>query len=106
MSYRFMRLIVFFDLPVEKAKERRDYRNFRKLLIKEGFIMMQESVYSKLTLNATSSETVKNKIEKNKPPKGIVQVLTVTEKQFAGIDTIVGEIQNNKINTTERLLIL
>lgn len=101
-----MRLIVFFDLPTEKAKERRDYRVFRKLLIKEGFIMMQESVYSKLTLNATSSESIKNKIEKNKPPKGIVQILTVTEKQFSGIDTIVGKIQNNEIDTTERLLIL
>ncbi len=101
-----MRLIVFFDLPTEKAKERRDYRVFRKLLIKEGFIMMQESVYSKLTLNATSSESIKNKIEKNKPPKGIVQILTVTEKQFSSIDTIVGKIQNNEIDTTERLLIL
>ena len=101
-----MRLIVFFDLPSEKAKERRDYRVFRKLLIREGFIMMQESVYSKLTLNATASESIKNKIEKNKPPKGLVQVLTVTEKQFSSIDTIVGEIQNNEIDTTERLLIL
>lgn len=97
---------MFFDLPTEKAKERRDYRVFRKLLIKEGFIMMQESVYSKLTLNATSSESIKNKIEKNKPPKGIVQILTVTEKQFSSIDTIVGKIQNNEIDTTERLLIL
>ena len=43
-----MRIIVFFDLPVITAKSRRDYYNFRKYLIKSGFVMMQESVYCKL----------------------------------------------------------
>ena len=47
MSYRFMRILVMFDLPTETSEERRDYRKFRKNLIKNGFIMMQESVYVK-----------------------------------------------------------
>ena len=46
MSYRFMRMLVFFDLPTETAEDRRNYNRFRKYLIKNGFIMMQESVYS------------------------------------------------------------
>lgn len=29
---RFMRLIVFFDLPVETASDRKEYRLFRKNL--------------------------------------------------------------------------
>ena len=51
MNYRYMRLIVFFDLPVLTAANRRDYYLFRKYLIKSGFLMMQESVYSKLVQN-------------------------------------------------------
>lgn len=43
-----MRIMVFFDLPTITPANRKDYANFRKYLIKNGFIMMQESVYSKL----------------------------------------------------------
>lgn len=40
-----MRVIVMFDLPVLTAQERRDYTRFRKHLLKNGFLMMQESIY-------------------------------------------------------------
>ena len=46
MSYRFMRVIVFFDLPTISVEDRKEYTKFRKFLIKNGFLMMQESVYS------------------------------------------------------------
>ena len=42
MSYRYMRVIVMFDLPVATASDRREYTHFRKYLIKNGFLMMQE----------------------------------------------------------------
>ena len=45
MSYRFMRMIVFFDLPTKTTADLREYRKFRKLLITNGFVMMQTSVY-------------------------------------------------------------
>ena len=35
MSYRYMRILVMFDLPVETEIERRNYRMFRKHLIKK-----------------------------------------------------------------------
>jgi len=54
VSYRFMRILVFFDLPVTTAENRRDYTRFRKFLIKNGFIMLQESVYARMALNQTS----------------------------------------------------
>lgn len=44
--------MVLFDLPVLTEKQRRDYREFRKYLLKAGFFMMQESVYYKLVQNA------------------------------------------------------
>lgn len=101
-----MRMIVFFDLPVETALDRKNYSKFRKFLINEGFIMMQESVYTKLTLNNSVTESVKLKLGKNKPPKGLVQMLVITEKQFASIDFIVGGKDNIELDTTNRLIIL
>ena len=50
-----MRIIVFFDLPTLTYKDQKEYRLFRKLLINDGFVMMQESIYTKLALNTTVS---------------------------------------------------
>ena len=99
-----MRIIVFFDLPTETLVDRRNYSRFRKLLLRAGFFMMQESVYSKLVLNSTVSESFKNLIRREKPPKGLVQMLTITEKQYASIENIVGEVVTNVINSTDRCI--
>lgn len=101
-----MRVVVFFDLPTETAKDRKVYSKFRKLLINEGFIMLQESVYAKLALNNSIANSIKEKIYKNKPMKGIVQMLTITEKQFSSIEYVVGEKRNDVLDDTERLVIL
>lgn len=101
-----MRVIVFFDLPTETAKDRKIYTKFRKELINEGFIMLQESVYSKLALNNSIVNSIKERIYKNKPPKGIVQMLIITEKQYSGIEYVVGEKKEEVLDNTERLIIL
>lgn len=101
-----MRTIVMFDLPVETVEDRRNYRKFRRLLIKNGFIMMQESVYTRMLLTPSSERTVIELIRKNKPPNGLVQLLTVTEKQFSKMIFIVGESKSDIIDSDERLVIL
>lgn len=106
MSYRFMRVIVFFDLPTETTEDRRNYRKFRKSLIKGGFMMVQESVYAKLALNSTQVSQIVNEVRSMRPQKGIAQILTVTEKQFAKMEFISGECNGNVIDSDERLLIL
>lgn len=62
MSYRYMRLIVMFDLPTLTVEDMRSYRDFRKFLIKNGFMMMQESVYSKIALNQSMANLITNKV--------------------------------------------
>ena len=106
MSYRFMRLILMFDLPMQTAEDRRNYTAFRRLLIKSGFIMLQESVYTKLMITPSVKESVLQMLKKSKPPKGMVCALEVTEKQFAKMDFIVGEQHSDVIDTDERLVIL
>lgn len=101
-----MRVFVFFDLPVGTAAERRSYRKFRKYLIRTGFIMMQESVYSKLCLNATAAKVVNENVKKHKPEKGLVELLIVTEKQYSSIEYIVGSADAEYVATTDRLVIV
>ena len=40
-----MWLFVFFDLPVKTKKQRKEATTFRKYLEKDGFSMLQFSVY-------------------------------------------------------------
>ena len=101
-----MRVMVFFDLPTETTEDRRYYRTFRKGLIKNGFFMMQESVYCRMVLNQSIERGTIEAIRKIKPPKGLVQILTVTEKQFSKIECLVGASTSDVIDSDERLLIL
>lgn len=106
MKDRFMRTIVFFDLPNISGKDRRNYQIFRRFLINEGFIMMQESVYSKITLNSIQSKLLFERIKKHAPKRGIIQLLTITENQYAKIDYIIGEATTKIVNSEERLVVL
>lgn len=106
MSYRFMRILVMFDLPTLTATERSEYTRFRKYLIKSGFLMLQESIYCKLSPNSTLADAMVENIRQNKPDKGLVQVLRVTEKQYAKMEYIVGEGHTEVLSSDERLVIL
>lgn len=101
-----MRTIIFFDLPNVYAKEKKEYLRFRKLLLQEGFIMLQESVYSKIVLNSQQSKLLLERIKKRAPKNGVIQSLTITEKQYAGMEYIIGKSNTKIIDSEERLLIL
>ena len=104
---RFMRLLVFFDLPVESASQRKEYRLFHKFLIKDGYLMIQESVYAKLVVNDGDSGASIMRLRKNRPPEGLVQVLKVTEKQFATMDYITGNREAyDEVDTMEEFVVL
>ena len=104
---RYMRLLVFFDLPVETATQRRNYRLVRKHLVKEGYLMLQESVYAKLVTNDGAAGAAVMRLRKHRPPEGLVQVLKVTEKQFATMDYIVGNRRAyDEVDTMEEFVIL
>ncbi len=101
-----MRVVVFFDLPTETAEERRVYRRFRAALLKNGFFMMQESVYSKIILNNTAANVIKETVRKLKTGKGLIQMLTVTERQFENMEFVLGKKQSTVVDTAERLVVL
>ena len=73
---------------------------------KNGFLMLQESVYCKLALNGTAVKAIVDNVHKNKPEEGLIQLLTVTEKQYAKMDIVIGETKSEVLDTDERLVIL
>ena len=101
-----MRILVFFDLPTITGEDRKNYRAFRKCLIKNGFIMLQESVYTKMITSPSVSKSVVDLLRKNKPPDGLVQSLVVTENQFSKMDFITGEWKSDVIDSEDRVVIL
>ena len=106
MRDRVMRTIVFFNLPDIYLKDKKNYLKFRKYLLSEGFIMMQESVYSKIVMNSQQSTLLLDRLRKQAPKKGLIQVLTITERQYSQIEYIIGENQSKIINTEDRLVVL
>ena len=106
MSYRFMRVLVFFDLPTETVEDQRNYRKFHRFLQKSGFLMMQESVYCRMLLNQSQGKALVELVRKNRPTKGLVQLLTVTERQFASMEYITGSGSCEVVDSDERLVIL
>lgn len=101
-----MRVMVLFDLPMVSSADLREYRRFRRFLIKEGFVMLQQSIYTKITLNAVAKKAVKRRVYENKPKEGLVQMLVVTEKQYNSMEFVVGSSKSEVIQSDERLVIL
>ena len=80
MRYRMMRLMIMFDLPVDTASERREYRQFRKRLIRlinEGFLMIQYSIYERVCVSRKTATFLENRIKSFLPTSGVVQSLMV-----------------------------
>ncbi|CAM1658310.1 CRISPR-associated endoribonuclease Cas2 [Streptococcus oralis] len=106
MSYRYMRMILMFDMPVDTVEERKVYRKFRKFLIDEGFIMHQFSIYSKLLLNNSANNAMIERLKAHNPKKGNITLLTVTEKQFSRMIYLHGERNTSVANSDARLVFL
>jgi CRISPR-associated protein Cas2 len=94
-----------FDLPVETSKERRAYRVFRKELIKEGFTMIQYSVYMRICPNREYAKRLTSRVEKIAPHQGHIRLFMITEKQYEDMNIIIGNKTNTeKIMGIERLI--
>lgn len=66
--------------------------------------MFQESVYTKLCLNETVVKSTMKDIKKNVPRSGYVSILTLSENQFASIETLIGAIKTDVINTDSKII--
>ena len=94
---RFMRMLVFFDLPVTTKKERKIAVNFRKFLLNDGYHMIQYSVYARVCNGYDAVEKHKKRLASNLPENGSVRLLVITEKQYQSIEILVGDLTTNDL---------
>ena len=88
---KFMWLFVLFDLPTKTKKERQKYTHFRTFLLKDGFTMMQYSVYARICKGDDSIDTHKKRVREKIPSRGHVRMISITDLQYAKMEILVGE---------------
>lgn len=100
-----MRLIVFFDLPTKTKYDRRIYTIFRRCLLKDGFVMLQFSVYSRVCKGLDSVESRLRYLKSILPTKGNIRMLQVTEKQYARMEILLGTVKKTEKIAGKQLLL-
>lgn len=104
--FTYMRLMVFFDLPVTEKEQRRLATQFRQFLLKDGFIMMQWSVYSRLCRSWEVAEKHKRRVRFASPKEGSVRMLVLTERQYTKMEIVAGKPSKMEKNHVARQLLL
>lgn len=86
-----MWLIALFDLPVDSVRRRRAYTRFRKGLLKDGFTMLQFSVYARYCVSEDASVAHRNRIRCTLPDEGQIRVVFLTDHQFGKMEVYTGK---------------
>ena len=87
-----MRILVFFDLPVKTPSERREATRFRNFLLKDGYFMIQFSVYARVCNGNDAVEKHRARLRCHLPDNGSIRMLVVTEKQYESIEILLGNL--------------
>lgn len=95
---KFMRILVFFDLPVKAKSDRKVATKFRDFLLKDGYNMVQFSVYVRVCNGYDAVEKHEMRLNANLPSKGSVRMLVITEKQYESVRILVGKKTINDTN--------
>ncbi len=90
-EYRVMWILVFFDLPTETKKDRKEAANFRKLLQGDGFSMFQFSIYVRHCASSENATVHIKRVKSFLPEYGKVGILCITDKQFGAIELFHGK---------------
>lgn len=83
--------MVFYDLPTENAKERRNAARFHKMLVRLGYTMMQKSVYVRLFRNKSHLSSEAQAIRQMVPPNSSVFILPMSLDDFKRIVFVSGQ---------------
>ena len=90
-GYKAVWIFALFDLPVTTREHRRQYARFRKELLKEGFSMLQYSVYARYCPSEESGLGHRRRISLVLPPRGQVRLVSVTDRQFEKMEVFYGK---------------
>lgn len=86
-----MWVLVFFDLPTETKRDRKNYALFRKKILSDGFQMFQFSMYIRHCSSKENAEVHTKRVKKILPGKGHIGIMCVTDKQFGMMEIFRGQ---------------
>ena len=98
-------LFAMFDLPVDSVQARRRYVHFRKTLLRQGFSMLQFSVYARYFGSDERAEVIRRRLRESLPPSGEVRLLSVTDVQFGKMQVFQGKKRSKTETPPEQLLL-
>lgn len=98
-----MWVLVFFDLPTETKKDRKNYALFRKNMMADGFQMFQFSLYLRHCNSKENADVHMKRVKSILPPKGHVGIMYVTDKQFGMMEIFQGRDPVAAPDTTQQL---
>lgn len=99
-------MMVMFDLPTKTKKDKKNYIEFRRCLLGDGFDMMQYSVYTRLCPSVDILEKHSKRVASNAPKNGSVRVLSLTNQQYAEMKILCGQKTSNERHITSNNLTL
>ena len=83
-------LMVMFDLPVAEKTHQKAYRKFKNHLLKNGYRIIQKSLYVKLLHNISNSQTEILKVKFAAPSDGNIQLLPLSLANFKKMTSVCG----------------
>ena len=99
-----MRMLVFFDLPVKTKVQRKVATQFRNFLLKDGYHMIQFSLYARVCNGMDNVELHKKRLMSSLPDNGSVRLLVITEKQYESILILVGKLKSEEQTSPDEQL--
>lgn len=102
-QYRIVWVFIFFDLPTETAKDKRNYTRFRKGLLQDGFAMLQYSIYIRHCNSVENAEVHIRRVKTFLPPDGDVIIFHLTDKQFGMMEFYKGKKPKERPETPQQL---
>lgn len=98
-----MWVFVFFDLPTETKKDRKNYALFRKSLQKDGFAMLQYSIYTRHCNSRENADVHIKRVKGFLAPRGEVIIFSLTDKQFGLMEFFRGKVSDQRPDTPQQL---
>jgi len=94
-----------FDLPVNTRDARRQYTQFRKTLLQEGFSMLQYSVYARYCVSEETTQRHRRRLRALLPSDGQVRIMSITDRQFEKMEVYFGKNRSPVENEPPQLLL-
>lgn len=91
-AYRVMWVLVMFDLPTETLQDKKNYVQFRKKIMADGFQMFQFSMYIRHCPSRENADVHVNRVKKILPARGHIGIIVITDKQFSLMEIFRGKL--------------